>query len=137
MTQIPKHGQSPDAILSELAARAANDVDWRGGRVWSLVYHAGAEHEQLMQRAHAAYASANLLNPMAFKGLKQLESELVEMAGRLFHCSGAVGTVTSGGTESILCAIASGRGSAGRSSSCRPRSIRRSTRPRTTWASSS
>jgi glutamate/tyrosine decarboxylase-like PLP-dependent enzyme len=46
---------------------------------------------------------------MAFPGLKQLESELVEMASRLLHCSGAVGVVTSGGTESILCAVAAYR----------------------------
>jgi glutamate/tyrosine decarboxylase-like PLP-dependent enzyme len=38
-----------------------------------------------------------------------METELVEMAGRLFHCAGAVGTVTSGGTESILCAVAAYR----------------------------
>ncbi len=113
MTQIPKQGRTADAVLSDLAARAERDTNWRGGRVFSLVYHvpghAGEAHEQLLQRAHALYASTNLLNPMAFKSLKQMEGELVEMAGRLFHCAGAVGTVTSGGTESILCAVAAYR----------------------------
>jgi sphinganine-1-phosphate aldolase len=109
MTSIPAHGRPPDDILAELSARASRDTDWRGGRVFSLVYHAGDAHEQLMHRAHALYASTNLLNPLAFKSLKQMESELVEMTGRLFHCSGAVGTVTSGGTESILCAVAAYR----------------------------
>nr|MBA3396642.1 aspartate aminotransferase family protein [Deltaproteobacteria bacterium] len=113
MTQIPKQGRTADAVLSDLATRAERDANWRGGRVFSLVYHvpghAGEAHEQLLQRAHALYASTNLLNPMAFKSLKQMEGELVEMAGRLFHCAGAVGTVTSGGTESILCAVAAYR----------------------------
>lgn len=109
MTQIPKQGRSADEVLADLASRTTHDTDWRGGRVFSLVYHAGEEHERLLQRAHAQFASANLLNPMAFKSLKQLETELVEMAGRLFHCAGAVGTVTSGGTESILCAVAAYR----------------------------
>ena len=113
MTQIPPRGRAADDILLELESRATGDTDWRGGRVFSLVYHppgsAGAAHEQLMHRAHAMYASTNLLNPMAFPSLKQMESDLVEMAGRLFHCSGAVGTVTSGGTESILCAVAAYR----------------------------
>lgn len=108
-TSIPARGRPADAILAELAARATADTDWRGGRVFSLVYHAGEQHEELLRRAHAQFASANLLNPMAFKSLKQLEGELVEMAGRLFHCAGAVGTVTSGGTESILCAVAAYR----------------------------
>ena len=89
--RIPDKGRAADDILRELAERAHADTDWRGGRVFSLVYHAGEEHEQLMHRAHALYASANLLNPLAFKSLQQMESDLVEMAGRLFHCSGAVG----------------------------------------------
>jgi glutamate/tyrosine decarboxylase-like PLP-dependent enzyme len=107
--QIPPRGREPADIVRELAARSAGDTDWRGGRVFSLVYHASEAHEELMHRAHALYASTNLLNPMAFKSLKQMESELVEMTGRLFHCAGAVGTVTSGGTESILCAVAAYR----------------------------
>lgn len=106
---IPTRGLPAEEILAELGARARRDTDWRGGRVFSLVYHASEAHEHLLHRAHALFASANLLNPMAFQSLKQMESELVEMAGRLFHCAGAVGAVTSGGTESILCAVAAYR----------------------------
>jgi len=106
---IPKTGRSADDILAELERRKASDTKWREGKVFSLVYHAGEEHERLMQKAHAIYASANLLNPMAFSSLKQMESDIIEMTGRLFHCAGAVGTVTSGGTESILCAVAAYR----------------------------
>lgn len=113
MSAIPKVGRTADDVLNDLSSRTEHDTKWRDGRVFSLVYcipgHAGEQHEQLLQRAHAMFASANLLNPMAFKSLKQLETELVEMAGRLLHCAGAVGTVTSGGTESILCAVAAYR----------------------------
>ncbi|MBX3156859.1 MAG: aspartate aminotransferase family protein [Deltaproteobacteria bacterium] len=109
MKSIPAHGRDAATILDDLRARSARDTDWRGGRVFSLVYHAGEEHEELLRAAHATYASANLLNPMAFASLKQMENELVEMTGRLFHCAGAVGAVTSGGTESILVAVAAYR----------------------------
>jgi sphinganine-1-phosphate aldolase len=105
---IPARGRSADEILGELRVRAARDVDWRRGRVWSLVYHAGEAHEELLRRAHALYASANLLNPIAFAGLRELEKEIVEIAGGLMHAR-AAGTVTSGGTESILCAVAAYR----------------------------
>jgi sphinganine-1-phosphate aldolase len=106
---IPTHGRAAEDVLADLARMAEGDTDWRGGRVFSLVYRATDAHEQLLQRAHALYASANLLNPLAFASLKRMESELVAMAGNLFHCAGAVGTVTSGGTESILCAVAAYR----------------------------
>jgi glutamate/tyrosine decarboxylase-like PLP-dependent enzyme len=109
MKTIPTKGRDAAAILEDLRARQERDTDWRGGRVFSLVYHAGEEHEELLRAAHATYASANLLNPMAFASLKQMENELVEMTGRLFHCAGAVGAMTSGGTESILVAVAAYR----------------------------
>lgn len=105
-TAIPARGD----VLAELEAMRAGDTDWRGGRVFSLVYKVPDDaHEELLARAHRLYASANLLNPMAFPSLKRMEDELVRIAGRLFHCAGAVGAVTSGGTESILCAVAAYR----------------------------
>jgi sphinganine-1-phosphate aldolase len=107
MKTIPATGQPADDVIAALEATKAADVDWRDGRVFSLVYHAGEAHERLLQRAHATYASANLLNPMAFKGLHKLEREIVEMAAGLLHgAPSTVGSVTSGGTESILVAMA-------------------------------
>jgi glutamate/tyrosine decarboxylase-like PLP-dependent enzyme len=102
-----------DEVLAALEAMRAGDTDWRGGRVFSLVYKVpgalGDAHDELLHRAHRLYASANLLNPMAFPSLKRMEDDLVRIAGRLMHCAGAVGAVTSGGTESILCAVAAYR----------------------------
>jgi len=108
--RIPDRPTPSDQVVASLEAARASDVDWRGGRVFSLVYHAGEAHEELLRRAHALYASGNLLNPMAFKGLRRLEAEVVEMAASLFHGpDSAVGAVTSGGTESILVAVAAMR----------------------------
>jgi sphinganine-1-phosphate aldolase len=105
--RIPDRGVPADQVVAGLEAARQGDVDWRAGRVFSLVYHAGEQHEELLRRAHALYASGNLLNPMAFKGLRRLEAEVVEMAASLLHGpDGAVGAVTSGGTESILVAVA-------------------------------
>jgi glutamate/tyrosine decarboxylase-like PLP-dependent enzyme len=105
-TRIPETGRDPQAILREMAELRGNDADWRGGRVFSLVYHAGAAHEELLQHAHGMFASANLLNPMAFKSVKQMEAEVVQMAARLMNGpESTVGAMTSGGTESILLSI--------------------------------
>jgi glutamate/tyrosine decarboxylase-like PLP-dependent enzyme len=113
--RIPITGRPGDELVAELRARQAADTDWRHGRVFSLVYHAGEAHEQLVARAHALYASTNLLNPLAFKSLKELEKDIVAMAVDLMHGpAAATGTVTSGGTESILCAVAALRDRAGK-----------------------
>lgn len=107
--EIPTVGRDADSVLADLARKAEGDTDWRGGRVFSLVYKIpgprGERHALLLEQAHALYAPGNLLNPMAFKSLKQMESELVAMTGALFGHGGAVGAVTSGGTESLLCAV--------------------------------
>ena len=109
-TRIPEHGRGTDELLAELAARKAKDTDWKRGRVFSLVYHAGDDHARLLERAHATYASANLLNPMAFPSLRGMEAEITQMAADLLHGGDdTVGAVTSGGTESILVAVAAYR----------------------------
>ena len=107
---IPTFGRAADELLTELRGRADGDTDWKHGRVFSLVYHAGDAHAELLARAHALYASANLLNPMAFKSLRRMESEVTQMAASLMHGpASTVGAVTSGGTESILVAVAAYR----------------------------
>lgn len=110
MLEIPQKGRPRDEVLEQLTALGEADVDWHAGRVWSLVYHASDEHKEFLQRAHGAFASANLLNPMAFKSLKRMETEVVRMTASMLHGpADAVGTMTSGGTESILLAVKAAR----------------------------
>jgi glutamate/tyrosine decarboxylase-like PLP-dependent enzyme len=66
----------------------------------------GEEHTKFLQEAYELYFSENALNPTAFKSLKNMEHEVVRMAVDLLHGDGeAVGTMTSGGTESCLLAV--------------------------------
>ena len=58
------------------------------------------------EKAHNSYFSENGLNPMAFQSLKSLEDDVVSMTAQMLHGGeDAVGTMTSGGTESILMAM--------------------------------
>ena len=53
-----------------------------------------------------AFLHENALNPMVFPSLARFESEIVAMAATMLHGSGrVVGSLTSGGTESILMAV--------------------------------
>ncbi|MBL4849097.1 MAG: aspartate aminotransferase family protein [Planctomycetes bacterium] len=112
--KIPDQGRETEELLAEMASFEEGDANWRSGRTWSLVYHAGEEHSALLKRAHALYASTNALNPIAFKSLKRMESEVVEMSAELMNgAPGVVGTMSSGGTESILLACMAARERAG------------------------
>jgi glutamate/tyrosine decarboxylase-like PLP-dependent enzyme len=60
----------------------------------------------------AAYAGSNGLDPTAFPSLLQMENELVGRACDLLDApADAVGTITSGGTESVLLAVQAARDS--------------------------
>ena len=105
-TPIPEKGERPEQILETMSALKQGDADWHGGRTFSLVYHAGDEHLRLLQDAYSMFIAENLLNPMAFKSLKRMEHEVVRMTADMLHGGPeAVGSMSSGGTESVLLAV--------------------------------
>ncbi len=107
---LPTQGRDHAALLQELEALRVADADWRDGRVFSLVYDPGHAHEAFLQEAHGRYFSENGLNPMAFKSLHRMETDVVRMVGHLLHGDAATcGTMTSGGTESLLLAVKTAR----------------------------
>jgi glutamate/tyrosine decarboxylase-like PLP-dependent enzyme len=104
--RIPERGLDPDAILDHMRGRRAGDADWRSGQTWSLVYHAGDDHSAFLQEAHGTFFSENALNPIAFPSLRRFEAEVVRMTATMLNGdNNVVGTMTSGGSESILMAV--------------------------------
>jgi glutamate/tyrosine decarboxylase-like PLP-dependent enzyme len=104
--QIPPTGKPHDRILSEMETLANAEAGWEDGRTWSLVYHAGDEHTTFLKAAHGLFFSENALNPMAFPALRRFEAEVVRMTASMLNGDARVaGTMTSGGTESLLAAV--------------------------------
>jgi glutamate/tyrosine decarboxylase-like PLP-dependent enzyme len=89
------------------------DVPVTGGRTLAYVYDSGLEEaDRVGREAVAAYAGSNGLDPTAFPSLMTMENELVGLAARLLDGpDSTVGTVTSGGTESVLLAVQGARDS--------------------------
>ncbi len=107
---IPTRGRDKAELFRAMEAMRSADADWRDGRTFSLVYFPGEEHYEFLKKAHNLYFSENGLNPMAFQSLRRMEAEVVRMTANMLHGgSQAVGTMTSGGTESILLAVKSYR----------------------------
>jgi len=107
---LPKEGLSPDDLFAELDVRGKGDVDWRGGHTWSLVFYAGEELLDVSKRAYNQFYAGNALSPFAFPSLQRFENEVVHMTLGMLHAGAeAVGTMTSGGTESILMAVKAAR----------------------------
>jgi len=103
---IPSKGIPKDELLSRMELMRNKDADWRSGKTWSLVYYAGEEHTGFLKKAHNMFFSENGLSPMAFPSLKTFENEVIAMTARMLGGDEEVsGTMTSGGTESILMAM--------------------------------
>jgi sphinganine-1-phosphate aldolase len=114
--RLPAHGIDADAVLARLDEFAGDDRDWRGGRVFSLVYDAGPEVRELLARAGNRFGSENALNTMAFPSLGWMQHDIVTITCGLLGgdrrtggASGVRGYLTSGGTESLLQATKTAR----------------------------
>jgi glutamate/tyrosine decarboxylase-like PLP-dependent enzyme len=110
MKAIPKKGRAKEEVLSLLRSFKAGDTDWHQGRLFGLIYYAGREVEELAQAAYTAYQFENGLSPFDFPSLLKMETEFVSMVGTLLGGDEATaGSMTSGGTESILMAVKAAR----------------------------
>jgi glutamate/tyrosine decarboxylase-like PLP-dependent enzyme len=100
-----------EEILAAIADLQSADLPTRGGRTLAYVYDAAVPGlDELAAAAHATAMHANALDPTAFPSLAAMEADLVaSAAGLLGGGSDTVGTVTSGGTESCLLAVAAAR----------------------------
>ncbi|MFN8191292.1 MAG: aminotransferase class V-fold PLP-dependent enzyme [Nocardioidaceae bacterium] len=98
-------------IQARLQELQAHDLPVHGGRTLAYVYDAGLpEVDDLGRAAVAAFAGSNGLDPTAFPSMLTMENELVGFACDLVDAPPeAVGTVTSGGTESCLLAVQTAR----------------------------
>ena len=109
-TALPRQGTSPKEVLERLRGFRDEDIDWKGGRSFSLVYYAGEEVMELLHGAYSMFMAENGLSPIAFPSLRRMENEVVSMTADMLHGGdGAAGSMTSGGTESIFMAMKTAR----------------------------
>jgi sphinganine-1-phosphate aldolase len=103
---IPEQGRAPAELLADVEAMHAEDIDWRGGRAFSLVYNPGDDDlEHVLEEVARTYLHDNALNPFKYPSLLRMEQEIISMACGLLGAPPRAGAVTSGGTESIFCAV--------------------------------
>ncbi|MDC0015194.1 aspartate aminotransferase family protein [Flavobacteriales bacterium] len=107
MTHIlPEKGISKQEIFAQLKQKQQQDFDWRTGRIFCSVYLAGKEIEEITKEAYSMFLTENPVDPTLFPSLRDMETEVVAMCSEVLQGGeNAVGTLTTGGTESILLAV--------------------------------
>ncbi len=112
---LPADGVPADTVLAEVAALRQADLPTHGGQLFAYVYDSAVPGlDELAAAAYAMAAHVNGLDPTAFPSLLAMENGLVAAAAGLLGggASGVdtvVGSVTSGGTESLLLAVKAAR----------------------------
>uniref|UniRef100_A0A8C1MUS4 sphinganine-1-phosphate aldolase n=1 Tax=Cyprinus carpio TaxID=7962 RepID=A0A8C1MUS4_CYPCA len=99
------HKQLLDKIREYETLSESPAVDWAKGKVSGAVYWGDEKLTDLLVKVYGEFAWSNPLHPDLFPGVRKMEAEVVRMACALFNGGpDSCGTVTSGGTESILMA---------------------------------
>jgi sphinganine-1-phosphate aldolase len=108
--ELPDQGQPVDEVIVELAATRTDDVRWSDGRAFGLVYDGGPSVHEVAEQAARLFLHDNALNTAAIPSLGRIQSEVVGWTAGLLHGPQTVaGFLTSGGTESIQCAVLAAR----------------------------
>ncbi len=104
-------GLSRDDLLACMAGYRADDLAWDDPRNLKASYNAGADVSDIAWEAYAAYQGDNLLyGKMMFPSLLRMADEITGKALEMLRGEErAAGTVTSGGTESIVLAVKAAR----------------------------
>uniref|UniRef100_A0A673K1A3 sphinganine-1-phosphate aldolase n=1 Tax=Sinocyclocheilus rhinocerous TaxID=307959 RepID=A0A673K1A3_9TELE len=103
---LPAQGLTHKQLLDKIREyETLSEVDWAKGKVSGAVYWGDEKLTDLLVKVYGEFAWSNPLHPDLFPGVRKMEAEVVRMTCALFNGGpDSCGTVTSGGTESILMA---------------------------------
>ena len=112
---LPRQGRGQREILEELEMISVEEnAKWKNGRVSGTFYHAGDTHRAFLNDVFSLFSHVNVIQADLCPSMSKFESEIVAMAASIFNAHAVkidrsedevCGTVTSGGTESILMAM--------------------------------
>ncbi len=104
---IPKQGKSKDEVFDVLSKMAEMENEkWQKGQVSGTFYHAGKEHLDFLNKAFSLFSHVNTLQFDLCPSMFKMESDIISMTAKMLNGrEGVCGTMTSGGSESIIMAM--------------------------------
>ncbi|MFV9673586.1 MAG: pyridoxal phosphate-dependent decarboxylase family protein, partial [Acidimicrobiia bacterium] len=120
-SRLPETGRSRAEVINDVTALADEEKgEWSAGYASGAVYHGDAEHIDFLNQVYALQSQSNPLHLDVWPSGMKFEAEVIAMTAGMLGADAAaaagdeiVGTVTSGGTESIIMAMKSYRDRAG------------------------
>lgn len=109
-SKLPLKGKSLETLREELQRIHKEDWNYLDGRLPLHGYFANDAVSSIAAEAFLMFLNANALAPRAFPSTERMEKDVVEMALDLLNGDeSSAGSITSGGTESIILAVKAAR----------------------------
>lgn len=105
---LPKDGMDIDLLLKKITSRAnIENKRWENGLVSGIVYGGDLNHTNLLNQVYGLYSLSNPFHADIWPSINQCEAEVISMTASLLNGrdENVVGTMTSGGTESIVMTV--------------------------------
>jgi len=117
---LPAEGMAREDVIKLMTDLQVRETPrWKDGFASGAVYHGDEDHTDFLNEVYALYAHVNPLHTDLWPSATKFEAEIVAMTAKLLGADRSrggdpereeiCGTVTSGGTESILMAMKSWR----------------------------
>ena len=108
--KLPAVGRDRGEIIREMEAlREREQGRWKDGLVSGCVYHGDPDFVDFLSRVYVIQSQSNALHSDVWPSASKFEAEIVAMTAQMLGAaktdSEVCGSVTSGGTESILLAM--------------------------------
>lgn len=104
---FPDKPAAHEEILRRLKImQEKEEPHWKNGKLSGCVYLGEDKHTQLMNQAYSMFSVTNPLHPDVFPAVRKMEGEIIRWTADMMNGdSNVCGSLTSGGTESILMAV--------------------------------
>ena len=108
--RLPAEGVERENILKDMKAISAMEKDrWEQGYVSGTVYHGDEEHISFLNDVYSINSQTNPLHSDLFPSTSKYEAEIISMTAGMLGADNTedeiCGSISSGGTESILLAM--------------------------------
>jgi glutamate/tyrosine decarboxylase-like PLP-dependent enzyme len=114
--RLPAQGRPREEVLRELEQLESHEQErWKQGRVSGAVYHGAEDHIDFVNRVYALHSQSNPLHADLWPSATKFEAEVVAMTANMLGSTEAnlgqspeahiCGSLSSGGTESIMLAM--------------------------------
>eukprot|EP01052_Picozoa_sp_SAG31_P027024 SAG31_NODE_2494_length_5609_cov_3.188748_4_plen_297_part_00 len=104
---LPPTGQDATELLAMMQKfKAQDEARWKDGQLSGAVYHGEDDHIDFLNEASAMFSVSNPLHNSTWPSVNKFEAEVIAMTASLVNGGdeAVVGSITSGGTESVLMA---------------------------------